>query len=121
MSNNPINPEGSALLVKQARAAFIEVLLNGQATLSIPFGGSLMPRETWARNLAMALAIAGAIPAESADAVAAILNSDLGNSSQLGTNLKKEGVITETGAASAATSLASILAQRAQAKATPAV
>ena len=114
-SNQSGTAEGNALVAKQSREAFVKELAAVGGT-RIAFAGNVMPRETWARCLALAMASVGAIAPEAADAVMAILNSDLGNSSQLGTALLKEGAITRESAVAASTSLASILAERAKAK-----
>lgn len=107
--------EGNALLVKQARLAFISELaaIGGS---KVAFGGSLLPRKSWSRSLALAMVEARAIQPTQADAVMVILDSDLGNASQLSANLVKEGAIVVQGAAQAAESLADVLAKRAAAK-----
>lgn len=113
---NTATAEGRKVLQKQAREKFIGNM-KADGHLSIAFGADIMPRLQWAKWLAMAMAEVGAIPIESADAVACVLGSDLGNSSQLGMALLKEETLTRQNAASAAQSLASILAERAKAQA----
>lgn len=114
-NNNTSTGEGRKLLAKQAREAFIAELKEVRGD-SVAFGAAIMPREVWARCLALSLVAVNAINAEQADEVCVVLMSDLGNASQLGTALLEEGVITRQNAAAAADSLASLLAKRAAAK-----
>lgn len=105
--------EKAKLLQKKARASFVSNL-QALGKTKIAFGADIMPRELWAQLVALSLAENGCITAEQADCVSVVLNSDLGNSSQLGTALLKEGVMERETAITASKSLASILAERAK-------
>ena len=110
---NLATAEGRKLLQIQARDAFKLELSNQNAT-KVAFGASIMPRVLWARCLTLAIFAVDA--SGNPDAIEAILDSDLGNSSQLGTQLVKEGFITQDSAAIHGESLAQLLAKRAAAK-----
>lgn len=115
--DNKINlttAEGKTLLVKEAKAAFV-VELKAAGGDRIAFGANVMPRVLWARCITLAIAAVDALG--NPDAIVTVLDSELGNSSQLGTQLVKDGVIVREGVEAAATSLTSLLAERAKAKA----
>ena len=113
MSNNNIaSGEGRKLLQKSARLAFVAELQAIGGT-KVSFGSSIMPRERWARCLTVALFTTGA--SMDADECLVVLDSDLGNASQLGTALVKEEVIKVEAVEVAAGSLAKMLAERAAA------
>jgi hypothetical protein len=113
--NNNASAEGRKLTAKQVRQAFVQELKDSKND-RVAFGASVMPRAVWSRTLVLAMASVGVIRAEDADGVLAVLDSELGNSSQLGTVLVESGDITREGAAQAATSLAETLRARAAAK-----
>ena len=113
---NTATAEARNLLQKEVRGLFI----NNMKALgheTVKHGADIMPRSIWASALALALAERGVIKAEEADGLAVVLNSDLGNSSQLGTALLKEGELKREDAATAATSLLEILQKKAAPKA----
>jgi hypothetical protein len=114
---NTSSEEGRKLLQKEVKALFISNM-KALGHSSVKHGADIMPRSIWASALALALAERGVITAEQADGVAVVLSSELGNSSQLGSLLLKEGELTRETAANAATSLAEMLADRAKVKAT---
>ena len=114
-----MNAEDVKMIQAAAKAAFVEQLKADGAT-NVPFGGSIMPRAEWARCLTFALVATGCAMVEDADKIAAVLGCELGNSSQLGMLLVKEGTITVGTAATAAASLSDQLAARLAAKAAPA-
>lgn len=106
--------EAKSLFQKELKVSFVSNM-HALGHKSLAFGSDIMPRQIWATALALALAEQGAIDASQADAIAVALNSDLGNSSQLGTALLKSGDLVRQDAAIAAVSLADILAKRAEA------
>lgn len=112
-SYNINSAEGRKLLQNQAKVAFVSELQAIGGT-TIAFGASIMPRVVWAKCLTLAIASLGALG--DPDAILAVLDSELGNSSQLGTQLVSEGTIKRTGVEVAAKSLAATLAERAAAK-----
>ena len=118
MSNQNISIEKAEqrnLLAKEVRALFIQ-MMRALGHSSVKHGGDLLPRSVWSSALAMAMAERGVITPAQCDAVAVVLNSDLGNSSQLGGALKKEGILKVEDAATAATSLTDLLAKLAAEK-----
>lgn len=101
------------LLQNDAMAAFVKEMHAG-GHKAVKFGGTVMPREQWAIWLAMAIAEVEMLG--NPDGIACILQSPVGNTSQLGMLLVEEGHLTREEVAQAATSLADMLAARAKAK-----
>jgi hypothetical protein len=112
--NNPDmkTAEGRKLLQKMALAAFLERLVSLGAN-AISFSADIMPREVWADCISFAIFATNS--QNDAEAIKCLLDSTLGNSSQLGTYLLKEGHITRESKQAAGNSLAEALAKRAQA------
>lgn len=104
--------ESQKVLAKEVRALFVQNM-KALNHVEIAHGADLLPRSIWSTALALALAERGVIEAKQADAVAVVLNSDLGNSSQLGGALLKEGELKRQTAVQAGMSLADLLAKRA--------
>lgn len=116
---NTTTAEGRTSVAKEVRNLFVSNMKAlGHETVAL--GADVMPRAIWANAIALAMAERGIISAEQADAVAVVLNSDLGNSSQLGAKLEKDGVLKRQSATAAATSLSAMLAARAAAAVKPA-
>jgi hypothetical protein len=75
-------------------------------------GASIMPRSIWAQGIVAAMFEAKLLQPESLESAFAILDSELGNSSQLGASLLKDGTIKRLGAVETANSYLASLAAR---------
>lgn len=109
-------PEARTGLQIRAKVVFAE-LLQAFGWHKVTFGGEILPRARWAKVTAATLAELGVIDAKTAEVVEVVLSGSIGNSSQLGNELVKEGKMTREGADTAAQSLSALLAARAKAKA----
>ena len=96
-----------------AKAAFIGAL-EQLGALEIGIGSAVMPREIWAQAMIAALVDSGILAPETDDLnkAQAIFDSELGNASQLGALLLKEGTIKRRGASAEAESFLAKLAAR---------
>ena len=104
-----IEAKAKVELQTKAAVAFISAL-KGAGYDSIPFGGELLPRNRWAPCMLAALIAVGAVSSEEqADKLLAILDSELGNSSQYGSKLLKLGHIKRQEASAAAFDFAAML------------
>jgi hypothetical protein len=106
-----MNAESQKKLELAAKAAFIESLRADKA-LEISHGAAIMPRSIWARAIIAALADCGALQLEKVDLALAILASPIGNSSQIGALLLKDGIMQQQGIGEASESYAEQLAKR---------
>jgi hypothetical protein len=80
------------LLIAEAEEGF-KIALKACGADVISFAGDIMPRPVWSEGVVMALVYVGAIQPEQCDTIKAVLNSAMGNSSQYGASLLKEGTI----------------------------
>lgn len=98
-------------------AAFVAKLQSLGAD-KLAYGASIMPRAIWSQGMVSTMISAGIIQSEeAADKALVVLNSDLGNSSQLGAMLLKKGILVQEEAKQAASSFAAEIARLAAAKA----
>lgn len=97
-------------LVRESREAFIASMQSK----TIAHGADIMPRTVWADGMIAALVASGIMAPERDDIekAQAIFGSNLGNSSQLGTSLLKDGTIKMQGADDAAVDYAAELQKR---------
>ena len=97
----------------QAEASFLAAL-QALGWIEIAPSADLMPRDVWAQAIAGSLFDAGCIPAERLEIAAIILDSPLGNASQLGAKLLKEKKIRRLEQAIAGNNFLAALAARAK-------
>jgi hypothetical protein len=106
-----MNKEEVLKMNEISMAAFVAKLGKLNAT-TIPHGAAIMPRAVWAQGMVSALIAVGVVKSEAdAEKVQAVLASDLGNSSQLGAILVKNGTIKQQEVAQAASSFADEIAK----------
>lgn len=105
-----MNAEEKKMVVIEARKAFVASLVNK----TIAHGAAVMPRGVWADGIIAAFLDAGIMAPEAVDVekAQAILGSELGNSSQLGSLLLKDGTLKQQGAEGAAEDYAAKLLER---------
>ena len=105
-----MNKEAMLLVNQNAMAAFVSKLRNEKGD-KLSHSEAIMPRERWSVCMVSALIAVGAITSEAqAELIQVVLNSDLGNSSQLGALLLKNKIITRETAQVAASSFAAEIA-----------
>lgn len=111
-----MNKEQAMQVRDGAKQAFVAKLVKLNA-VRIAHGAPTMPRAVWSQALVSALIASGAITsAEAAEKAAVVLDSELGNSSQIGAVLVKEGHIKVEEVEQAALSFADEIQRLAQAK-----
>lgn len=106
-----MNAEEIKKIELAAEAAFVSSLRADKA-LEISHGAAIMPRSIWARGIVSALADAKVLELSQADKALAILAGPIGNSSQIGAKLMRDGVLQQQGIGAASESYAEQLAKR---------